>query len=239
MSSPLTVREKAARASANVLLVFVKYPTPGTVKTRLVPKLTPEQAATLCRAMTEDTLRSMRRSDSYQTTVCFTPASAYREVRSWLGPDVSLQEQCEGNLGARQYHAIRRAVEAGFGKAVIIGSDCPTIAASDIETALQALDDADVVIGPAEDGGYYLIGARRPVRSIFEGISWSTEKVLRETTARVEEAGLTLELLDVKSDIDSYDDLERYYASVKDRPRGDWASRGLEVIHSILDGRRQ
>jgi rSAM/selenodomain-associated transferase 1 len=238
MSSPPTARETTARASGNVLLVFVKYPAPGIVKTRLVPKLTPEQAAALCRAMTEDTLRTTRRSHSYQTTVCFAPASAYREVRSWLGPDVSLQGQCEGDLGARQYDAIRRALEAGFGKAVIIGSDCPTIAASDIETALQALDDADVVIGPAEDGGYYLIGARCPVRSIFEGISWSTEKVLGETTARVEEAGLTFELLDVKSDIDSYDDLERYYVSVKDRPGDEPASRGLEVIHSILDGRR-
>jgi len=238
MSSPPTVREKTARAGANVLLVFVKYPTPGMVKTRLVPKLTPEQAAALCRAMTEDTLRTTHNRDSYQTTVCFTPASAYREVQSWLGPDVSLQQQCEGNLGTRQHHAIRRAAEAGFGKVVIIGSDCPTIAASDIETALRALDDADVVIGPAEDGGYYLIGTRRPTRSLFESISWSTEEVLRQTTARVEQAGLTLELLDVKSDIDSYEDLERYYVSVKDRAKGNWASRGLEVIHSILDGRR-
>ena len=81
-------------------------------------------------------------------------------------------------------------------------------------------------------------GARRPTRSLFESISWSTEEVLRQTTARVEQAGLTLELLDVKSDIDSYEDLERYYVSVKDRAEGNWASRGLEVIHSILDGRR-
>ena len=241
MTSPRTTDAKAFRTSVNAPLVFVKHPTPGAAKTRLVPKLTPEQAAALSKAMTEDTLRSTCQSDSYQTTVCFTPPSAHQGVRSWLGPDVSLQEQCRGNLGARQYDAIRRAVKAGFRKAVIIGSDCPTIVASDIETAFQALEHTDVVIGPAEDGGYYLIGARRPVQSIFDGISWSTEKVMTETTARVEEAGLTLTLLDVKSDIDSYDDLERYYVSVnvsvEDRAEGKWTSRSVEVIHSILNGR--
>ena len=225
------------RTSENALLIFVKYPVPGTVKTRFAPELTPEQAAAVSRALAEDTLSAISNSACYQTSVCFAPASAWRGVRSWLGPDVSLQEQCEGDLGSRQFDAIRRALEAGFTKAVIIGSDCPTLAASDIETAFESLEGSDLVIGPAQDGGYYLIGARRAIRSIFEGISWSTERVLKQTVERADEAGLSLELLDVKYDLDSYSDLRRHCRSARDGTEDRPASRGLEVIDSILGGR--
>ena len=119
---------------------------------------------------------------------------------------------------------------------MLIGTDCPTITPTDIETAFEALEESDVVIGPAEDGGYYLLGTRRPVRSIFEGISWSTENVLGETTARIEEAGLELRLLGAKSDIDSYEDLERFYRSIRDGKQTVRATRSLEVMNAILNG---
>jgi rSAM/selenodomain-associated transferase 1 len=238
MSSARTFWDGAAHRGENVLLIFVKYPIPGTVKTRFCPELDPEQAAALSRALAEDTLLATSKSDYYQTTVCFAPASAYRGVRSWLGPDVSLQEQCQGDLGSRQFDAIRRALAGGFRKVVIIGSDCPMITAADIEAAFDSLEGSELVVGPAEDGGYYLIGTRRPpLRSIFEGISWSTERVLRETVDRADEAGLSLKLLDVKYDLDAYADLQRHYRSVRDRSPGRPASRCLKIMESIMSGK--
>jgi rSAM/selenodomain-associated transferase 1 len=236
MSSPRTLDDKAVRADENALLVFLKYPNPGAVKTRLGPELTPEQAADFYRALAEDVLRVNSRSTRYQTIVCFTPAGSHEQVRSWLGRGVALQEQCGDDLGSRQFDALRRALQGGFRRAVLIGTDCPTITPSDIETAFDALEASDVVIGPAQDGGYYLIGTRQPLRSIFEGISWSTEKVLGETMARIEEAGLESRLLGVKSDIDSYEDLERFYRSTRDDSQAVSASRSLEVMSAILNG---
>jgi rSAM/selenodomain-associated transferase 1 len=236
MSSSRTLESPTARASENALLVFLKYPTPGAVKTRLGPELTPEQAADFYRALAEDVLQINSRSTRYQTIVCFAPAGAHEQVRSWLGREVALQEQCGDDLGARQFDALRRALQGGFRKAVLIGTDCPTITPADVEAAFDALEESDVVIGPAEDGGYYLIGSRRPLRSIFEGISWSTEKVLGETTARIEKAGLGLRLLGAKSDIDSYEDLERFYRSIRDGSRAVEAGRSLEVMSAILGG---
>lgn len=234
MASRRTSGRRAAHASENTLLVFVKYPTPGTVKTRLIPELTPGQAAALARALAEDTLLATSNSAHYQTTVCFAPAGAYRGVRSWLGPDVSLQEQCEGDLGSRQFDAIRRALGSGFERAVVIGSDCPSLATSDVETAFDLLEDCELVLGPAADGGYYLIGIRRPNRSLFEDISWGTERTLRETLARAHEAGLSVELLDTKHDLDSYADLQRHYRLIKEHTDGSLGSRSLKVMESIL-----
>jgi rSAM/selenodomain-associated transferase 1 len=206
------------------------------VKTRLGPELTPEQAAEFYRALAEDVLCANARSARYQTVVCFAPPGALEDVRAWLGPDFVLQEQRGDDLGARQLHALRRARLEGFRRAVLIGTDCPTITSADVEAALDALETNDVVIGPAEDGGYYLIGTREPVQSIFEGISWSTEKVLEQTLTKIEEAGLRLRLLGVKSDIDSYADLEKFYRWVREESPDVSAERSLEVMHAILNG---
>jgi glycosyltransferase A (GT-A) superfamily protein (DUF2064 family) len=99
------------------------------------------------------------------------------------------------------------------------------------------LTESDLVIGPAEDGGYYLIGLDRPVRSIFEGIEWSSEGVLRQTLDKAEKAGLRVRLLDVKRDIDRYGDLEEYYRSVRDGRREPLGRESWEVLESILGSR--
>ena len=221
----------------NVLLIFVKYPSPGTVKTRLSPELTPEQGAAFYRALAEEVVQVHISSEGYESIVCFAPESARKEVRSWLGPDIRLWSQLGDDLGSREFHATREALEAGYGKAAIIGSDCPTITPGDIEAAFSCLSGSDLVLGPCEDGGYYLIGATRPIESLFEGINWGSERVLSETLEKAREAGLTLELLDVKYDIDSYIDLERYYRSGRegagDRPK----THSWRVLEGIMEGR--
>jgi rSAM/selenodomain-associated transferase 1 len=232
-----TPSEREGANSANALLIFVKYPFPGAVKTRLSPELTPEQGAAFYRALAEEVIEVNISGAGYESIVCFAPESARGAVRSWLGPDIRLWSQLGDDLGSRQFHAIREAFERGYRKAAIIGSDCPTITPGDIEEAFSSLSEYDLVIGPCEDGGYYLIGASRPIGSLFEGISWGSERVLSETLEKAQEAGLTFEFLDVKYDIDSYTDLERYYRSARnaagDRPR----TQSWRVLEGIMKGR--
>jgi rSAM/selenodomain-associated transferase 1 len=230
--------EREGAHGGNALLVFVKYPAPGTVKTRLSPKLTPEQGADFYRALAEEVVEVHGGAAGYESIVCFSPESARREVGSWLGPGVRLWGQRGADLGARQLHAMRKALQAGYSKAAIIGSDCPTITPEDIEVAFASLDENDLVLGPCEDGGYYLIGATRPLGFLFEGISWGSERVLGETLEKALEAGLTYELLDVKYDIDSYSDLERYYLVGKDGAGERPKPHSWRVLAGIMEGRR-
>jgi rSAM/selenodomain-associated transferase 1 len=221
----------------NALLIFVKYPFPGTVKTRLSPELTPEQGAAFYKALAREVVQVHIGAAGYESIVCFCPESARREVRSWLGPDVRLWSQLGADLGARQFHAMKQALEAGYGKAAIIGSDCPTIAPGDIEAAFAWLDETDLVLGPCEDGGYYLIGATRPIESLFEGIGWGSECVLSETLEKAQKADLTPALLDVKFDIDSYEDLERYYRSRRDGAGDRPEMQSWRILDAIMRGR--
>jgi rSAM/selenodomain-associated transferase 1 len=229
--------EKEDANSGNALLIFVKYPSPGTVKTRLSPELTPEQGAAFYRALAEEVIQANISGAGYESIVCFSPENARREVRSWLGPDLRLWSQLGDDLGSRQFHAMRQALEGGYRKAAIIGSDCPTITPGDVEAAFSSLSANDLVLGPCEDGGYYLIGATRPIESVFEGISWGSQRVLSETLEKAQEAGLTFELLDVKYDIDSYSDLERYYRSGKDGAGDRPKARSWRVLAGIMEGR--
>jgi glycosyltransferase A (GT-A) superfamily protein (DUF2064 family) len=132
---------------------------------------------------------------------------------------------------------MREALERGYRKAAIIGSDCPTITPADVEAAFASLDGNDLVLGPCEDGGYYLIGATRPIGSLFEGVSWGSDRVLSETLEKAREAGLSSGLLDVKYDIDSFGDLERYYHSARNAAGDRPSSRSWRVMEGIMKGR--
>jgi len=208
--------EREGAKSGNVLLIFVKYPSPGTVKTRLSPELTPEQSAAFYRALAEEVVQAHSSSAGYESIVCFSPESARREVGSWLGPGVRLWSQLGDDLGSREFHAMREALERG---------------------SFSCLSGNDLVLGPCEDGGYYLIGATRPIQSLFEGVSWGSERVLSETLEKAREAGLTLGLLDVKYDIDFYSDLERYYRSGKDGAGDRTKTHSWRVLEGIMEGR--
>ena len=162
----------------------------GRVKTRLSPELTPEEASTFYGALARDVVRVNGSSVDYETTVCFAPESAYSELRSWLGPGVSLQGQCGEDLGESQYRAIEQALESGYEKVVLIGSDCPTITPR-TSRRLSTPHGGDLVIGPAEDGGYYLIGLDGRSGRSSRASSWSSEKVLRQTLDKARGPGST------------------------------------------------
>ena len=193
---------------AELLIIFVKAPRPGTVKTRLAREIGEAAAcAAYCRMVNELRLNLARLEP---VEIRFTPDDAGSDVAPWLCPGWRLAPQGVGELGARLQAAFSQAFASGSNRVVVIGSDCPTVAASDIELAWNELDGHDVVIGPAQDGGYWLIGLRSSCPRLFEEISWSTPTVLVDTLKQAEAAGLKVKLLRQRSDIDSRADWKEF-----------------------------
>jgi rSAM/selenodomain-associated transferase 1 len=205
-----------------ILVIFAKYPEPGSVKTRLSPEIIPAQAARLHRVMTDDVISLHADDPGHDTIVFFTPEDAGEKFNSWLGRKARLVPQEGDDLGARQLNAFRSALDEGYEKVVIIGSDCPCITRADIASAFAGLDTADLVLGPSEDGGYYLIGARQAHPALFEGIEWGRPQVLEDTIKKADTAGLSIRLLDGRLDIDRYEDVKKLYALLKAEADAGW-----------------
>jgi uncharacterized protein len=196
------------------LLLFTKPARAGRVKTRLVSDLTPDQAAELHAAFLDDLLDRLRTG---RFTVQLTWAlDADEPVPESPFPGV---RQRGADLGERLYNALSETVTATGGAAVAaLGSDHPTLPVAWVERAFDLLErGADAVLGPAEDGGYYLIALRAGAvsRRLFADIAWSTGRVFPATLERIAELGLRLELLPLASDVDTPDDLRRLAAAMK------------------------
>lgn len=201
------------------LIVFTRYPEPGKTKTRLIPKLGAEGAAELHRKMAEHTLRNAGRLKSLHRVsleVRYEGGSKLL-MREWLGGHLTFRSQGDGDLGAKMKRAFRDAFRTGAQRVVIIGTDCPDLHAELLKMAFDALYRNDVVIGPAHDGGYYLIGSRRYLPQLFDQIQWGSEKVLEQTMGRAHEAGIYTVSLTPLSDIDRPEDLENY--AMEENPR--------------------
>lgn len=207
-------------ALSSSLIVFTRYPQVGQTKTRLIPALGATGAAQLQRQMTEyliERLRPFCMARSLHLAVHFAGGSQ-SEVRAWLGTDVALTPQCSGSLGERLIHALTQTFREGKQRAIAIGSDCPAISGRELDQSLSLLNSCDVVLGPAADGGYYLIAIKAMHRCLFEGIPWGTERVLEVTEAIALRQNLSVSLLDVLSDIDRPEDLPLWDAQLKTKP---------------------
>jgi rSAM/selenodomain-associated transferase 1 len=193
---------------AELLIIFVKAPRPGTVKTRLAREIGEAAAcAAYCR-MVNDLRSNLARLEPVE--IRFTPDDARKDVVQWLRPGWRLAPQGVGELGTRLQAAFAQAFASGSKRVVVIGSDCPTVTASDIELGWNELQAHDLVIGPAQDGGYWLIGLRSARPRLFQEINWSTSTVLVETLKRAEAAGLKVKLMRQRSDIDSPADWKEF-----------------------------
>ena len=196
------------------LAVMTKAPQAGRVKTRLTPPLTPNEAAELNKSFLVDTVTAISKaaeSSPANGVAVYTPrdaASAYVDV---LPVDFILLPQRGTTFGERLYFATIDLFKFGFGSVCLIDSDSPTVPAESFATAVKLLNnDSDrVVLGPCEDGGYYLIGMNKPHQELFERIDWSTERVLGQTLQRALEIGIETELLPVGYDVDDRVALER------------------------------
>ena len=169
---------------SSLLVVFTRYPEPGIAKTRLIPALGAQRAAALHRRMTEHTLGCAVPPDC-SLEVRYAGGSK-SEMRAWLGNDPRLRPQGEGNLGVRMSNAFAEGFDAGYGRVAVIGADCPDLNAYIVRRAFEALEEYDLVLGPATDGGYYLIALSvdawgRVGGSLFQGIDWGNASVLDQS----------------------------------------------------------
>jgi rSAM/selenodomain-associated transferase 1 len=200
----------------NALLVVAKRPAPGQTKTRLTPPLSSEQAAALYECFLRDTLDMMRQVPNVQPAVAFMPAEAQPYFVE-LAPDFELVQQAGLDLGARLDNALTHYLRLGYRHVAIMDSDGPTLPATCLSAAFEALaGEADVVLGPCDDGGYYLIGLKRPAPRLLREVRMSTPGVLADTLAIAAEEGLRVELLPVWYDIDDVTSLARLVAELAD-----------------------
>ncbi len=194
------------------LLVFARFPEAGRVKTRLSPPLPPDEAAAVYEACLRDVLALAARERG-RLAVWVDGGPTARDYFAQAFPVVPAEPQSPGDLGERIEDAFRRNFEEGAERVVIVGSDAPTLPESCLHDAFDFLEDAPVVLGPALDGGYYLVALRRDAwpaaAPMFRDIPWSTAEVLRATGERAAAAGLELRLLPAWYDIDRPEDLAR------------------------------
>lgn len=189
------------------MIAFVKAPRPGEVKTRLAGELGPEAAAELYRQLAEAALlHTAPQGGEYERVVCFAPREARDEVARWL-PGEALEPQRGDDLGSRMTLAFLGAFERGARRVALMGTDVVGIDRALVLEAFAALEAHDLALGPARDGGYYLIALERLEPRLFEGITWSTPTVLAETMERAAACGLRVRLLRVLRDVDTIEDV--------------------------------
>ena len=216
-------RPGPAPSASCAILLFVRAPESGRVKTRLAAEVGAEAALAIYRRLAEHAVAEARAlAGEADLRIHFTPADAGDTVRAWLGEGaVYLPQAGDDDLGARMRAAFGAAFAAGYGRVVIIGSDLPALFADALRRALAQLDLQRAVLGPARDGGYWLLGLREMVPGVFDGIAWSTGSVFSATVERLRAAGCEPALLEVLGDVDEAADLPPGWRA--------WARAGEEV----------
>jgi rSAM/selenodomain-associated transferase 2/rSAM/selenodomain-associated transferase 1 len=191
------------------VIVMARWPEAGKAKTRLIPALGPDGAANLHSCLVQHTLRTVR-AFAEQTgcgiDVQFAGGSA-EEMRRLFGEDLLFTPQQGASLGDRMNSAVEKAFAEGFRRVVVIGTDCPQLQPSHLQKAFSSLSETDVTIGPAIDGGYYLLGMRDHFPQVFDDIRWGSESVLQETLQRVKQIQKSVTLMAMLSDVDFPEDL--------------------------------
>ena len=252
-SGPQSAVEKANRNSIASIGMMAKYWTPGTVKTRLGASIGLEKSARLHELFVMTLARSLGRwshSQPIRLVAVVTPDDKQAAFQSAIDPTWTTQLQADGDLGNRMQQwfldTLRYETDSSAeksdqfsDKAILIGADCPTIDTDVIFKATQLLDDHELVLGPAVDGGYYLIALRGPWRKEFEtlfaNMTWSTDDVLAITQQRASDAGIKVALLQPREDVDTVEVLDRLRSDLSDRAASDPDSqRLLQGIASIL-----
>jgi hypothetical protein len=191
------------------VIVFAKAPRPGSVKTRMTPPLTPEQAAALYGHMLDDVLETTARivaALDLDAVLALHPAESCAELAHRAPTCFRVVAQCGTGLGERMAHAAAEAGAAGARRILLRGSDSPVLGRAHFEAALDALDEHDLVVSPDSDGGYGLVGMRAPHDGLFDH-PMSTQTVLEETVANAGRLGLAVQLLESSFDLDTVEDL--------------------------------
>ena len=202
----------------NALILFAKAPIRGTVKTRLQPELTLDEALLLYKGMVEDLVSYLKDSD-FDLKLFFWPPDSEKMFREWLGVYLDYEPQQGKDLGEKMHFAFQHIFKCNYNKVIIIGSDLPTLKKSIILAAFAELESSDLVLGPSPDGGYYLIGLQKARPELFENIVWSTNLVLKKTMDIARANNLKVKLLQTIQDIDTFNDVKKLNRFIKNHKK--------------------
>jgi rSAM/selenodomain-associated transferase 1 len=210
-----------------LLIIFAKEPRPGHVKTRLIPPLSSEAAAQLYHSFLLDILEEMSLITDLRLALAFSPPEAQGFFQSLAPPGLNLFPQTGGDLGERMHRACAQGFAAGYGPVLLRGSDTPDLPAAVVAEAKEVLAAGhfQVVLGPATDGGYYLVGLTQPQPHLFQGPVWSSNTVLESTLKTARQWGLSVHLLPAWADIDTSADLLAFLHRARPAPQPGWRSR--------------
>ena len=187
------------------VICFTRVPKPGVTKTRLLPVLKPQQCADLHWAFLKDLADTYRELDAH-LFVAYTPDADWESLKT-VFPHAGFYPQKGNDLGERMYRVIRKVLELGYESAVLTGTDLPMMTAAHLESGFAVLEEKDIAIGPTSDGGYYLIGMKKPCREVFRVEGYGGASVFESTVAAAEDAGLSVGLALTCDDVDTPGDL--------------------------------
>lgn len=228
--------ERQSQPAAKRLIVLSRYPEPGKTKTRLIPALGPGGAADLHRQMAQRTFhwaKELASTGSALVEVHFAGGSE-NLMRQSFGDDLPYHAQVDGDLGKRLAAAFQGAFRSGARRTVVVGTDCPGLSRALAEDALARLSQNDLVLGPAADGGYYLIGLRREVPQLFSDISWGTGEVLEMTLRKASRLRMSVSLLQTLRDVDRLEDLD-VWRRANTEPQSDRGTGQISVVIPTLN----
>ena len=231
----------ATKRERLLLVVMAKAPVPGTVKTRLVPHLSPQEATDLYRCLLKDRIKTIQTLTRVALAIAYTPADSRDAFVPFSGNGLRLFPQKGKNLGERLNNIFLEKLADDFDAVSIIDSDTPDLPVSAVEESFVRLmsGQTDVVFGPCYDGGYYLVGMRRPHPELFANIPWSTDKVLTDTLERARELGVRADLLHRWNDLDTIDDWIAFYSLHKDKAaQKGWAGERTFTFLARLGAKR-
>ncbi|HUQ80320.1 MAG TPA: TIGR04282 family arsenosugar biosynthesis glycosyltransferase [Gemmatimonadaceae bacterium] len=192
-------------ASSRSLVIFASAPEKGRVKSRIAADLGPDVALTAYKTLAEHAVAAASHVDWCRKTIAYAPNGTGDAMRSWFGDLFDYRAQGDGDLGRRMVAALERAFAEGADRVILIGVDCPGVTDAIITEAFTRLDSADAVLGPSFDGGYYLIGMKKPLKELFNDIPFGSGDALQKTLTAARRASLRVSLLDWKRDVNTGD----------------------------------
>ena len=207
----------------------------GAVKTRMCPPLTSDEAASLHGSLVMDAVERTRSLRGFDVFLACAPGMDHPFFQTLAARHrIRLCDQAGEDLGRRMDHALTAAFNRGYAYALLAGTDVPNLAARHYERAKSLLQASDVVLGPTEDGGYYLVGAKHPVPALFVDIPWSTGDVLAQSRDRAERARLVVGLLEPERDLDTFDDVRAFLRDNAGPGKQALSTRTANVLHALI-----